>query len=126
MTSLPTTAARIHPRQREPRHPQDAEALEILERLLEICPSDRLPALIAALSARLAAEAARGLASPNPQRRQAEGPDENLSIEEAARRLGISKDFLYRTKLPFKVRIGRRVLFSARGLERWNRNHQGR
>ncbi len=53
-------------------------------------------------------------------------PDENLSAAEAARRLGLSKDWLYKTDLPFKIPIGRRVVFSARGLERWNRQRQGR
>ena len=53
-------------------------------------------------------------------------PDVNLSAREAARRLGLSQDYLYRSKLPFKVRIGRRVLFSARGLERWNGSRTGR
>jgi predicted DNA-binding transcriptional regulator AlpA len=47
--------------------------------------------------------------------------DQNLSAEDAARRLGVSADWLYKTKLPFKVKIGRRVLFSATGLEKWNR-----
>ena len=82
MTSLPTTAAKIHPRQREPRHPQDA-ALEALERLLEACPPDQLAALIAALSARLAAEAARGLARPEKEPEAA--PESKFRASEAAR-----------------------------------------
>jgi excisionase family DNA binding protein len=105
--------------------PKSDDALEALERILEATPAEAIPALIAALSARLAAAAAEGL-RPQAGRELSPEPDKNLSIEEAARRLGISKDFLYRTKLPFKVRIGRRVLFSARGLERWNQNRQGR
>jgi len=53
--------------------------------------------------------------------------DENLSAAEAARRLGLSKDYLYRhaDKMPFTVKIGRRVLFSARGLETWNTRQMG-
>ncbi len=49
-------------------------------------------------------------------------PDDNLSAADAARRLGMSRDWLYRNarRLPFAGRIGRRVVFSARGLERWN------
>jgi predicted DNA-binding transcriptional regulator AlpA len=53
--------------------------------------------------------------------------DENLSAGETARRLGLSKEWVYRhaKKLPFAVDTGsRRVLFSARGLERWNRQRQ--
>jgi hypothetical protein len=52
--------------------------------------------------------------------------DENVSADEAARRLGVSVDWLYKTDLPFKIRIGRRVVFSIRGLERWNRSRAGR
>ncbi len=51
----------------------------------------------------------------------------NLSASEAARRLGVSKDVLYKRardrRLPFAMHIGRRVLFDARGLERWRRRH---
>jgi hypothetical protein len=49
--------------------------------------------------------------------------DVNLSAEIAAKRLGVSVDWLYKkaATLPFARRIGRRVLFSERGLDRWNR-----
>jgi predicted DNA-binding transcriptional regulator AlpA len=54
-------------------------------------------------------------------------PDENLSAQEAARRLGMSTDWLYKANdLPFRIKIGRRVVFSARGLERWSRQRSGR
>ncbi len=45
--------------------------------------------------------------------------DELLDIGEAARRLGVSKDFLYRNQrdFPFSRRLGRRLLFSALGIE---------
>lgn len=48
--------------------------------------------------------------------------DHNLSAQEAARRLGVSLPYLYKhaPEYPFARRIGRRVLFSARGLEAWN------
>lgn len=48
--------------------------------------------------------------------------DENLSAVDAARRLGVSPDWLYRNvrRLPFALKIGRRVVFSSNGLERWN------
>lgn len=54
--------------------------------------------------------------------------DRNLSVTEAADRLGVKPGYLYRHagSLPFTVRIGRRLLFSAEGLERWNRRRQGR
>ena len=95
-----------------------------LRDLLEALRPEEIPEVIAALSTRMAAELARrGVASSAA----GAGPDENLSAQEAARRLGLSRDWLYRNagELPFTVRIGRRLLFSARGLERWNRQRQG-
>jgi predicted DNA-binding transcriptional regulator AlpA len=87
----------------------------------EASPEER-PALVVALAARLAQLAAASLTTPAPGTGRFVETDANLSAVEAARRLGISKDWLYRNaeRLPFAVRIGRRVLFSARGLERWN------
>ena len=54
--------------------------------------------------------------------------DSNLGIREAAERLGVSVAYLYRHagSLPFTVRIGRKLLFSAQGIERWNMNRRGR
>jgi len=54
-------------------------------------------------------------------------PDANLNIAEAAQRLGVSVDWLYRNakKLP-SLRIGRRLLFPAKALDRWNKQRQGR
>jgi len=82
-----------------------------------------LPGLIGDFEAAKAAAWARLVEGPAPQS-LTEAPDRNVSAAEAARRLGMSRDWLYRNaaKLPFTVKIGRRVLFSARGLERWNRN----
>ncbi len=51
-----------------------------------------------------------------------------LTVEEAARMLGCSKDHLYRhaAKYPFTVRLDSRLRFSARGIERFIRQRQGR
>ena len=93
--------------------------LEIDQIVAKVEPENRQ-----ALAAVLCAKAAQLLAGvPRMMPRAAEA-DKNLSIDEAARQLGVSRDWLYKTKLPFKVRIGRRVLFSARGLERWNGRRQ--
>lgn len=53
--------------------------------------------------------------TPAPQ------PDELVDIQEAARRLGVSKDYLYRHagKFQFTKRIGRKVLFSSLGISRY-------
>ena len=58
-----------------------------------------------------------------------EPPDRNLDAHEAARKLGISASNLYKKakagQLPFTVRVGGRLLFSERGIERWNRRMMG-
>jgi len=102
--------------------------LEALDRAIADMPAAKLPALVAALSARVAAATSRLLeALPlSESTGLAKAFEENLPVEEAARRLGMSKDWLYRhaEELPFANRIGRRLLFSARGLERWLRQRQ--
>ena len=53
--------------------------------------------------------------------------DRLLTVEEAAGRLGTSKDWLYRNahKLPFTVHLGPRQLrFSSKGIEKYLRNKQ--
>lgn len=60
--------------------------------------------------------------------RAADG-DQLLTVEEAAEKLSVPKDWIYRRagKLPFTVRLGPRHLrFSARGIEKFIRQRQGR
>ena len=72
----------------------------------------------AALGARAVALAVTS--SPQPA---AGGQDQLLTAEEAAIRLGLSTTWLYRhaRTLPFTVRIGRTIRFSASGIERYVR-----
>lgn len=87
-----------------------------------------IPALltaIASLQARLAArllEVAPTEAVPHAE------TGELLRIDEAARRLSVSKTWLYRRvdRLPFVVRLDRGVRVSAAGLERYLRTHRAR
>jgi hypothetical protein len=78
-----------------------------------------LPDLIGQLEAAKATAWAR-LAAPT-----AKPPDhdELLGVAETARRLGISEDFLYRhaEEYPFTRRQGRKLLFSAQGIDRYIR-----
>jgi hypothetical protein len=59
---------------------------------------------------------------------QAADGDRLLDAGEAAQRLGTSPDWLYRRAagLPFTVRLGRTLRFSAQGLDRYIRTRQGR
>jgi len=97
--------------------------------LVEDTPAPELPQLIGDLEAARAAAWARlrAPAAVNPS----DGPGQearNLGAAEAARRLGMSRDWLYRhaSELPFAVRIGRRVVFDSLALERWNQRRAER
>jgi excisionase family DNA binding protein len=48
-------------------------------------------------------------------------PDELLDVAVAAKRLGVSEDYLYRhqSKFPFVRKIGRKLLFSSSGLDKY-------
>ena len=84
----------------------------------------RLASLQGVLLSRLAAGS-----SQSPRDVDGEGSaDRNLSVREAAERLGMKSGYLYRhaKSLPFALKIGRRLLFSASGLERWNRRQQAK
>jgi len=79
-------------------------------------PAGELPRLLGELEEIRCTAMAR-LTAPAPAQSQA---DELLSAAEAARRLGISQDYLYRHHgdFPFTRRVGRRLLFSALGIEK--------
>jgi hypothetical protein len=51
--------------------------------------------------------------------------DQLLGTEEAARRLGVSKDYLYHHHegFAFTRRVGRKLLFSSLGIESYIRQH---
>ncbi len=92
-----------------------ANALDV-ERLLKL-PLETVPALMAQIAAAQSTLAARLLSAEN----KAELNDELLDAAGAAEKLGVSKDWLYtRTHtLPFVVRLGRKVRFSLRGIEKY-------
>jgi excisionase family DNA binding protein len=77
----------------------------------------------AAVLTALATVAARG---PSPAGSTVE--DRLLTVEEAAQKLGTSRDYLYRNakRLPFTVRLGGRLRFSAHGVDRFIRSRQAR
>ena len=100
-----------------------------LRSLVEGTPAPELPQLIGDLEAARAAAWARLTARAADKASEALGQEaRNLDVAEAAKRLGMSRDWLYRhaSKLPFAVRIGRRVVFDSVALERWNRRHTER
>jgi hypothetical protein len=97
-------------------------ALEALDRLIaESAPEERA-GLVVQLAARLA-QLGAGLTVPSKAVTDEDASDCNLSARETARRLGVSLPYLYKhaSEYPFTLRIGGRVLFSARGLAEWSR-----
>ena len=94
-----------------------------LRSLVEETPAPELPQLIGDLEAARAVAWARLTAPATEKPSDADGEARNLDITEAAKRLGMSKDWLYRhaSELPFALRIGRRVVFDSVALEKWNR-----
>ncbi len=92
--------------------------LDATERLLA-----QVHVIESSLLARLLAVRARSNGQPNAT----DEADELLTAKEAAQRLGISLDTIYRKKWPFEVRPtpGTRR-FSTRGIEKFIRQRQGR
>jgi predicted DNA-binding transcriptional regulator AlpA len=90
------------------------ELQTVLSRVKEL-PVEDLPRLLGDLEEIRCTAMAR---LTTPAQSQA---DELLSAPEAARRLGISQDYLYRhhRDFPFTRRVGRRLLFSALGIEKY-------
>ena len=98
-----------------------ADLLEHPERVSEL-PVEAVPALrgkLFELDTLLLSLIARP-AAPAPVQHHC---DRLLDANEAAKRLGVSKVFVYKNagKYPFVVREGRRLLFSEKGLESYLR-----
>ena len=102
--------------------------VELKEEIGELAP-EQIPAVLGELE-ELKAAAWAQLLAPNGRSPFGiqEAADELVNAREAARRLGLSVDYLYRfsRRLPFVVRIGRRVRFSSRGIERYIERRQGK
>lgn len=91
-------------------------------------PLETIPALLMQLAALQTALAARLATGMNGHTAAAPAEDRLLSIAEAAALLNVSRDWLYRraARLPFTVRLGRTLRFSAQGLARYLRQRQCR
>jgi len=90
------------------------DALRPALELARTLPPEELPRLLGDLE-EIRAIALVRLTAPVP----ATPPDANLEVPEAAHRLGVSPDYLYRNhkKFPFTRREGRKLLFNAAGLD---------
>jgi excisionase family DNA binding protein len=93
----------------------------------EVIPADQLSALLCQIGALQTVLAARLVRDLQIASDAALGDgDRLLTVAEAAERLACSKDWLYRHRLPFAVRNGRQLRFSADGLDRYIRQRAGR
>jgi excisionase family DNA binding protein len=101
------------------------DVLRQLDEAIASAPAEARPGLVVALAARLATVGA-GLVVQMPAK--TEPASSNISVDEAAVRLGMSKDYIYRNadELPFIVRQGRRVLANAAALDKYIRTRTGR
>jgi predicted DNA-binding transcriptional regulator AlpA len=93
-----------------------------LDAVVQTASREALPAIIGRL-AQLHALALARLTRPDTP---ASG-DRLLKIADAAAKLSVSPDYLYRhaEKLPFTVRDGRRLRFSEHGIEQWIARRRG-
>lgn len=91
-----------------------------------LLPPEAIPAMRGEL-VRLDSLLLTRLLQPSDGSRSPEVGDRLLTAQEAAAKLGTSIDYLYRhsSKLPFTIRLGRKVLFSEAGIERYIRQRMG-
>lgn len=93
------------------------DELQFVLRTARELPPEQLPKLLGELEEIRCTALARIALPMSPQ---SSDPDELLSVEEASRRLSVSKDYLYRhsEEFTFTRRMGRKLLFSRIGIER--------
>jgi predicted DNA-binding transcriptional regulator AlpA len=87
-----------------------------LETAARTLPMEKVPEFLGALE-KIRILAFARLVAPAPDLRT----DELVGIEEASRRLNISKSYLYRHsgQFPFTRHIGRKLAFSSLGIDRY-------
>lgn len=91
-------------------------SVDVLQSLLSRCGTLQV-SLLAAL-----------IATSGRHGQRPAGPDSLLVVDAAAKRLGVSKDWLYHHahQLPFTVRQGRLLRFSSQGIDQYIRSRRGR
>jgi excisionase family DNA binding protein len=94
---------------------------------VEAVPREAVPSMLGELEQVKAELWTRLTVASVGQAEPAGSADGLLTAREAASILNLSEDYLYRNsaKLPFTVRLGRKVLFSRAGIERYIRQRTG-
>ena len=93
---------------------------------IEAVPVGQLAALLGQVGALQHVVSARLVRDLLVRDEAAHEMDRLLTVTEAAERLACSPDWLYRHRLPFAVRNGRQLRFSATGLDRYIRQQAAR
>ena len=103
--------------------PGQSDELGRLRKAARELPTEELPNFIGELEA-IKAVAWSRVVSPAPAHQE---HDELVDVDRAAERLGVSKDYLYRhhRQFPFARRQGRKLLFSALGIDKHIRQQRG-
>ncbi len=101
------------------RKDEAAEAWRAIDKLIADTSQEHLPALITSLNARITAVAMRLFEQDKPDQ-----GSELLTIDEAAAYMKVSTTYFYKKNLPFKVKIGNRLLFNRGGMDRWIKNQR--
>jgi predicted DNA-binding transcriptional regulator AlpA len=111
-----------HPRIRDAGISMKQELQPMLEAARTL-PPEQLPRLLGDLEEVRATALAR-LSAPGSHQTES---DKLLDVSEAAARLGISKDYLYRNHSDFSFtrRVGRSLRFSASGIENYIQQRNG-
>ena len=102
--------------------------LEVLLKNPEQILREQIPGMLAQLAAVQAALAARLLDCEGDCAGKQDNGDRLLDVREAAAKLSVTEDWLYRKgdKLPFIIRLGRNIRFSEQGIEKYIRQRTGR
>lgn len=96
----------------------DRSVNQIILEIGELHERTDLAAVLAAVAARLATDQPAAAAPPSE--------DEMLDVRQAAKALGVSNSWLHhRKRLPFRRKVGGKVLYSQQGITRWlSRDHE--
>ena len=91
------------------------ELFENIRRAIESCPVDRLPRVLG----QLREIESHCLARLNGVPAQPAPEDDLLTVQQAANRLHCSAAYLYKNSLPFKRKLGRKLLFSSAAISEY-------
>ena len=106
----------------------DDQLVQELTGTIEEAPIEELHAILGQLEQMKSSVSLRLYTAVNHSRKNDNKKDDELiGVKDASHRLKVSENYLYQNSknLPFTVRLGRRLLFSKQGIDRFIRQNQG-